>query len=209
MITMRCRRFVTAAAVTVGLLGAAAAVPAVVPAVASAADTTSAVATVVTASSTTSSTNALLTAINDARMHPEKYPPRGNTAGAKMGACPAPFRQSAALYKGANAHDKFLAGQPTSWVQTGVNAHRDPNGALAWESNGHIAAAGFNSARAEIVAWGQPTSAAAVRAWMQDDEHSAWGHRNIILDCSLTYAGASNYAGGPAGHYFTADMGNR
>ena len=204
MITMRARRLVTAAAITFGLVGAAAAVPAV----ASAAGTTSAAATAVT-TSTTSSTNALLTAINDARMHPEKYPPRGNTAGAKMGACPTPFRQSAALYKGANAHDKFLAGQPTSWVESGVNAHRDPNGALAWESNGHIAAAGFNSARAEIVAWGQPTSAAAVRAWMQDDEHSAWGHRNIILDCSLTYAGASNYAGGPAGHYFTADMGNR
>ncbi len=207
---MRARRYVSAAALTFGLLGAAAAVPALVLAAASAADAAStAAAAVVPANSATSSTNALLTAINDARMHPEKYPPRGNTAGAKMGACTSPFRQSAALYKGANAHDKFLAGQPTSWVQSGLNAHRDPNGALAWESNGHIAAAGFNGARAEIVAWGQPTSAAAVRAWMQDDEHSNWGHRNIILDCSLSYAGASNYAGGPAGHYFTADMGNR
>jgi uncharacterized protein YkwD len=42
---------------------------------------------------------------------------------------------------------------------------------------------------------------------MQDDAPSNWGHRNLILDCGLTDAGAAHLAGGPLNHYWTVDMG--
>jgi uncharacterized protein YkwD len=46
-----------------------------------------------------------------------------------------------------------------------------------------------------------------VQFWMQDDAPSNWGHRNLILDCGLTDAGAAHLAGGPLNHYWTVDMG--
>ena len=66
---------------------------------------------------------------------------------------------------------------------------------------------GYDKKRGEIVAWGQTTAADAVKAWMQDDEKSNWLHRNSILDCGFTDAGAAHFAGGTAGHYWTVDLG--
>ncbi|MGI5125548.1 CAP domain-containing protein [Pseudonocardia sp. CA-107938] len=151
----------------------------------------------------------LLVAVNDARLHPEKYPPHGDTSGATMAACPAPFARSSALGRVALEHTKYLAGQPIDVVNTFPNMHKDPNGSLAWEDGGHIAAAGYNAGRGEIVATGFPTAEAAVRFWMQDDAPFNWGHRNLILNCSLAEAGAGHVAGGSGGHYWTVDMGTR
>ena len=72
---------------------------------------------------------------------------------------------------------------------------------------GPITQSGYDKKRGEIVAWGQTTAADAVKAWMQDDESSNWGHRNIILDCGYTDAGAAHFVGGPARHYWTVDVG--
>jgi hypothetical protein len=44
---------------------------------------------------------------------------------------------------------------------------------------------------------------------MQDDEASNWGHRNLILNCSIHDAGPAIHNGGSWGHYYTVDMGNR
>jgi hypothetical protein len=150
---------------------------------------------------------ALLQAINDARLHPEKYPPHGNTAGAVMAACPTSFTESAALEGTAAAHNAYIASQPAGWIQQGMNAHLNPGGKLSWDAGGPIAAAGYNSQRREIVAWGQPTEAAAVAAWMQDDAASNWGHRNAILNCAITEAGGATLSGGPERFYWTVDMG--
>ena len=146
----------------------------------------------------------LLAAVNDARLHPEKYPPHGNTAGAKMEACPSAFAGSGSLDQAAATHNSFLASSDKN-----VNAHQNANGKLSWEDGGPIEAAGYNSARAEIVATGQGTANAAVVAWMQDDGDQAWGHRNIILDCNLADAGAAHLTGGPWGNYWTVDAGTR
>jgi hypothetical protein len=145
---------------------------------------------------------ALLGAVNDARLHPEKYPPHGNTAGAKMDACPSAFNGSGSLDQAAATHNSYIASQGK-----GVNPHQNASGKLSWEDGGPIQAAGYNSARAEIVATGQGTANAAVVAWMQDDGDQAWGHRNIILDCNLSDAGAAHLAGGPWGNYWTVDAG--
>jgi Cysteine-rich secretory protein family len=153
--------------------------------------------------------NPLLVAVNDARLHPDKYPPHADTQGAAIAACATALAKSSALEQGALDHDKYLAGQPIDVVNTFPNMHKDPNGALAWDDGGHIAAAGYNSARAENVATGFPTAEAAIRFWMQDDAPSAWGHRNAILNCALVDAGAGHFAGGPGGNYWTLDMGTR
>ena len=70
-------------------------------------------------------------------------------------------------------------------------------------------AAGYHSARGEIVATGQSTPNAAVVAWMQDDANASppWGHRNNILNCGYADAGAAHLTGGPWGNYWTVDMG--
>jgi uncharacterized protein YkwD len=69
--------------------------------------------------------------------------------------------------------------------------------------------AGYHSYRAEIVAWGFATRKDAVKYWMQDDAASNWGHRNLILNCGIQEAGYGVVSSGPAGHYYTVDMGNR
>ncbi|MBB5160264.1 CAP domain-containing protein [Mycobacterium sp. AZCC_0083] len=148
--------------------------------------------------------------VNDARTHPESYPPRGDTAGAAMAPCDGPFESSQALADTAAVHNDFLASQPVEWVMTRPHMHAStPDGMqMSTDAGAPIDQAGFHSLRAQIVAMGYPTAAAVVQAWMQDDGPLAWGHRNIILNCALSQAGAAYLQGGPGGHYWTVNMGN-
>lgn len=151
---------------------------------------------------------ALLAAVNDARLHPEKYPPNGDAAGAVMAACSKPFNHSGALDNTAATHNSFIATMSADVVNVYPNMHKTASGGLAWDvPGGPIAKAGYNTT-GQIVADGFPTEAAAVQFWMQDDAPSQWGHRNKILDCNLTDAGAASFSGGPLGHYWTVDMGS-
>ncbi|GAA1425971.1 hypothetical protein GCM10009601_33900 [Streptomyces thermospinosisporus] len=147
--------------------------------------------------------------INEARKHPEKYPPHGNTAGANMSACAKGFELSGELMDIARAHTVYLKDQPKEWVNTGDNMHRDPSGKLVWDSGEPMDQAGYHAWRAENVAVGFTTPEAAVRFWMQDDERFGWGHRNAILRCETLEAGVGHYQGGPWGHYWTLDMGTK
>jgi hypothetical protein len=149
--------------------------------------------------------------VNDARTHPELYPPRGDTTGAAMASCDGPFVSSAALADTASAHNDFLASQPVEWVMTRPHMHAStPDGMqMSTDAGAPIDQAGFHSLRAQIVAMGYPTAAAVVQAWMQDDGGALnWGHRNIILNCALSQAGAAYLQGGPGGYYWTVNMGN-
>ncbi|MDT5064964.1 MAG: hypothetical protein QOK02_1119 [Mycobacterium sp.] len=148
--------------------------------------------------------------VNDARMHPEVYPPRGDPTGAAMAPCDGPFLSSQALADTAASHNDFLAGQPVEWVMTRPHMHAStPDGMqMSTDAGGPIDQAGFHSLRAQIVAMGYPTAAAVIQAWMQDDGPLAWGHRNIILNCALSQAGAAYLQGGPGGHYWTVNLGN-
>lgn len=148
--------------------------------------------------------------VNDARIHPELYPPRGDPTGAAMAPCDGPFLSSQALADTAASHNDFLAGQPVEWVMTRPHMHAStPDGMqMSTDAGAPIDQAGFHSLRAQIVAMGYPTAAAVVQAWMQDDGPLAWGHRNIILNCALSQAGAAYLQGGPGGHYWTVNLGN-
>jgi hypothetical protein len=149
--------------------------------------------------------------INDARLHPQNYPPTGNTAGAAMAACATPFVISPALEGTAQAHNSYLATEPISGndgISTPPNMHKDPDGTLATDvPGGPIAKAGYKTRTGEVVAWGQTTALAALQAWMQNDADSQWGHRNLILNCALTQAGPAHLQGGLGGDYWTVDMG--
>ncbi|MGC3002397.1 CAP domain-containing protein [Streptomyces sp. G35A] len=147
--------------------------------------------------------------INDARQHPENYPPHGNSSGAVMSGCGQGFDRSAQLTDIANAHNGFLGNQPRDWVVTGDNMHRGPSGKAVWEAGEPMDQAGYHSWRAEIVAVGFTTAEEALRFWMQDDERFGWGHRNAILRCETLEAGLGHQEGGPWGHYWTLDMGTR
>ncbi|MEU5510722.1 CAP domain-containing protein [Streptomyces fungicidicus] len=147
--------------------------------------------------------------INDARQHPEKYPPHGNAGGAIMTACPSGFAQSPQLTDAANAHNAFLANHPKDWAVSGDNMHRGPSGKLVWEAGEPMDRAGYRSWRAENVAVGFTTAEQALRFWMQDDERFGWGHRNAILRSGTREAGFGHQTGGPWGHYWTLDMGTR
>jgi hypothetical protein len=152
----------------------------------------------------------LLKLLNDARANPEKYPPNGNRTGAIMVGCGPPFKSSPkVLTQIALAHNWYLASQPIEWVQKegALNMHRGPNGQLVWASGEPMDQAGYHTYRSEIVAWGFATPGEVVRAWMQDDEAWQWGHRNLILNCTMREAGPGYTAGGPANHYWTVDMG--
>lgn len=151
----------------------------------------------------------LLQLVNDARTHPENYPAHGTTQGATMDACATPFQDSPSLSGTAGQHNAYLASQPIDWVNTYPNMHQGPDGKLAWDAGGPIDQAGYHSYRAQIVATGFSTAADAVRFWMQDDAPSGWGHRNLILNCTIREAGAAHFQGGPGSHYWTVDMGTR
>jgi len=148
----------------------------------------------------------LFNLVNDARTHPENYPPRGNTQGAVMSSCPNPFQDAPVLRDIARNHNDFLAGKPINVVNTFPNMHMGPSGKLVWEAGEPMDAAGYHSFRGENVATGFGTAAEVVRFWMQDDEGSAWGHRNLILKCTAHEAGVGHRQGGPGGHYWTLDM---
>jgi hypothetical protein len=155
---------------------------------------------------------ALLAAVNDARLHPEKYPLIGNykseptdTSKAKTTACPKPLGRSGALDNTAATHNSYIATLGPS-VNDGDNMHKTPGGGLAGDiPNGPIARAGYNPT-GEIVATGWPDNAAAVNYWMSLDG-PGWGHRNLILNCGLTDAGAASFSGGSEGRYYTVDLG--
>jgi hypothetical protein len=142
---------------------------------------------------------ALLAAVNDARAHPQKYPPNGNTAGAKMDGCDNPLGNSSGLANLAAAHNTYIATLPKSEK----DLHKDPGG-YAWD--GRIQAVGFGKA-GEIVAVGYSNAQAAVVDWMQNDGDQGWGHRNNILDCDYSSAGAAHATGGAWGNYWTVDLG--
>ena len=148
--------------------------------------------------------------VNDARTHPELYPPRGDPTGAAMAPCDGPFLSSRPLADTAASHNDFLASQPVEWVMTRPHMHAStPDGMqMSTDAGAPIDQAGFHSLRAQIVAMGYPTAAAVVQAWMQDDGPLAWGHRNIILNCALSQAGAAYLQGGLGGHYWTVNLGN-
>ena len=148
--------------------------------------------------------------VNDARTHPERYPPRGDPTGAAMAPCDGPFVSSPVLADTAASHNDFLAGQSVEWVMTRPHMHAStPDGMqMSTDVGAPIDQAGFHSLRAQIVAMGYPTAAAVVQAWMQDDGALAWGHRNIILNCALSQAGSAYLQGGPGGHYWTVNLGN-
>jgi uncharacterized protein YkwD len=150
---------------------------------------------------------ALLSLINDARVHPEKYPPHGAPGVAKMTGCATPFTNSSALAGTASAHNNFIATMSKDVVNVYPNMHKTAGGGLAGDAGGPIEQVGYHTQRGQIVADGFGTEAAAVQFWMQDDAPSNWGHRNLILDCGLTDAGAAHLAGGPLNHYWTVDMG--
>ncbi len=151
----------------------------------------------------------VLDSINDARAHPQKYPPSGNTSGAAMNSCANPVQYSQQLRDIARDHNNFLASRPIDWVNQYPNMHTGPDGKLAWDPGAPMDQAGYRTYRGENVATGFPTSAEVMRFWMQDDERSAWGHRNFILNCTNQEAGVGHDQGGPGGHYWTLDMGAR
>ncbi|MFI0738858.1 CAP domain-containing protein [Streptomyces sp. NPDC021100] len=151
----------------------------------------------------------LLALINDARVHPEKYPPHGNSAGASMAGCTSPFRTSRALTLDARDHSDYLRDPAdVDWIKTDGNAHQGRNGLPTTGDSGLMAQDGF-VARAENVAFGFAMAEEVVQSWMQDDEARQWGHRNNILACEKLEAGVGHCQGGPWGHYWTLDMGTK
>jgi hypothetical protein len=160
---------------------------------------------------------ALLSAVNDARLHPENYPPLdADKSKAVLTACTNALGDSGALDNVASTHNQYLAGKPGQMVNTFPNMHRNPppDGVISWAPSqdppdsrqGPIQQAGYNM-RGEIVATGQGSEAEAVAYWMQHDAASNWGHRNNILNCGYTDAGAAHHTGGDLGNYWTVDLG--
>ena len=66
--------------------------------------------------------------INEARAHPENYPPDGNSSGASMSACPSPVRYSQQLSDIARDHNDDLASRDIIWVNLVDHMHRGPDG---------------------------------------------------------------------------------
>jgi hypothetical protein len=151
----------------------------------------------------------LFSLVNDARKHPEKYPPRGNAEGAVTTACPSGFKFSIALTQIAQDHNNYLKDQPGDWVDDDDNMHRGPSGKLVWELGEPMEQAGYDTYRAENQALGYATPEEVVTFWMRDDAAHGWGHRNAILRCETLEAGVGHYKGGPKGHYWTLDMGTK
>ncbi|MFJ8475786.1 hypothetical protein [Kitasatospora sp. NPDC094011] len=150
----------------------------------------------------------LWTAVNDARLHPQNYPPDSTGPSAhgvtpKLTPCTSPFVFSPMLSDAAAHHLEFLATQTNAWIlekdsagNSLDNFHRTPPNyptpgtpVLDWSSNppGIIYLAGYHTQGAETWA-GQNEDLSiaelakkAVQDWMMHDARSDWGHRNIIL----------------------------
>jgi hypothetical protein len=122
-----------------------------------------------------------------------------------MTACGNPFQNSASLTSTAAAHNTSLATLTKEKAQS--DPHVTPDGKHQMDDGEPITQAGYITQRAEIVALRQPSEAAALQFWMQDDAAFGWGHRDAILNCGITEAGAAHLAGGPWGQYWTVDMG--
>jgi hypothetical protein len=159
--------------------------------------------------------SALLAAVNDARVHPEKYPPlagaNGKIApGFDTKACP-PFNDSSGLSGSAATHIGNISNVTDAVLQQNSNAHRNPppNGLLSTDPGGTINQAGYHTLIGEIVAWGFSDPASAVVSWMQKDGDQQWGHRNNIMNCNMSDAGAASLGGGVEGHYWVVDMGTK
>ena len=156
--------------------------------------------------------SALLAAVNDARLHPQKYPPHGDATGAIMTACACAFNNSADLTDTASSHNTHLAELPLDEANRDPHVTRPAKNHHQWDGRTpnkptDRSQKGYKSWRAEIVAIGQRSEAEAVQFWMQDDAAFGWGHRNAILRCETTDAGAAHLAGGPGGNYWTVDLG--
>jgi hypothetical protein len=147
--------------------------------------------------------------INEARAHPENYPPNGNSSGASLSACPSPLRYSQQLSDIASHHNNFLASRDINWVNADDHMHRGPDGKLTSEVGQPMDRAGYHTSRGENVATGFPTAAEVLHFWMQDDERWKWGHRNLILNCSAQEAAIAHLQGGPGRHYWTLDLGTK
>ena len=90
---------------------------------------------------------ALVNAVNDARLHPDKYPPHGNASagpGAKMDGCTNALAHSGALDNTAATHSAFIATMPGDVVNQYPNMHKTASGGLAWDDGGPIEQAGYN-----------------------------------------------------------------
>lgn len=158
---------------------------------------------------------ALLALVNDARLHPEKYPLIGDYAGnptdtsaAHSTACAKPFGRSGALENSAATHNNYIATIPKPGLDGGTRAHETPGGGQVGDPGGPLARAGYGH-NGEIVAAEWADNAAAVKYWMSLDG-PGWGHRNAILDCTLTDAGAASFSapGSAYQRYYTVDMGS-
>lgn len=122
----------------------------------------------------------LLSRINYARAHPEEFAPNGNSSGAKMTPCTTPLKWSKRVGVGGEATQRLHRRQSKEWLNGKTpdgnsNAHLNSDGKLSWVDGGSIAQAGYNSKRAEIVAFGQDHASQAVKDWMQNDAASNWG----------------------------------
>src|SRR5215213_9430720 len=147
--------------------------------------------------------------INEARAHPENYPPDGNSSGASMSACPSPVRYSQQLSDIARDHNDDLASRDIIWVNLVDHMHRGPDGKLTSAVGQPMDRAGYHTFRGENVATGFPTAAEVLHFWMQDDERWKWGHRNRILNCLVQEGGIAHLQGGSGGHYWTLDFGTK
>ncbi|MFZ4160426.1 CAP domain-containing protein [Streptomyces griseoincarnatus] len=151
--------------------------------------------------------------INDARLHPEKYPPLEEPKNnALMAPCRKELDYSGALRDTARTHSSFLQKQPKEWVTKGNNMHASSvitGVPLVYQEDGTLHQAGYKTFRSENVAVGQATPEDAVRFWMQRDAAHNWGHRNAILRCETRDGGVGYVAGGDWNHYWTLDLGTR
>ena len=73
---------------------------------------------------------ALLSAVNDARLHPEKYPPKGKTpvngVAAKLTPCPKPLGKSWALDTAAATHSRLISTVSQRFPHEGLRGPPEP-----------------------------------------------------------------------------------